>query len=430
MTLEYAIREAVADFFGDSVRPDTRAIQALGVTDDPEGQSGASSLCILQAALESYPVFGNVLQQIGARLDIIKFTSVFPYDVGKNPEESTLSFEIARALETWFIDDSEGGFTDAAHEVIETGTLSALQIVRSCLQTTWLEGGLGDDPPAVNDVSGEFIRALNIDSSRTKIALQAVDKAIAHPYQLDRDFGDQQFVLFHDGQKVRIRPFGVFGGFQLAETPLKDGSLWVARGNVLQPSTRFSTEAISHLEDLVNSDAPESAFQDFFENHDEFLLALGDYQAIHSQLVLTEDCGKRLIPDFFLEKYDSFVDVLDLKRANVELVRAQRNRTRFRDAVQEAVAQLTHYRSWFEERVQRRSFTDRYGLNAFRPSVVVIIGRRHSFDSDIQRLQLESGLPDWVSLRTYDDVIEKARQWRGLTSDLQQFAAGDKADDS
>ena len=109
----------------------------------------------------------------------------------------------------------------------------------------------------------------------------------------------------------------------------------------MQPPTRFATEALDELEYLINSSSKEEAFQKFFEVNPEFLLALGDYRSIHSQLVLHEDDGRRLVPDFFLEKMAGrFADIVDLKRANVELVRLQRNRVRFRDAVQEPFPNL------------------------------------------------------------------------------------------
>ena len=231
----------------------------------------------------------------------------------------------------------------------------------------------------------------------------------------DESVGDQQFILYHDGKRIRVAPFGVFGSYQLSESSLPDGSLWIARTNVLQPATRFSTEAIDLLEGLINSDAREVEFQSFFERHPEFLLVLGDYTRLHSQLVLHEEDGARLIPDFFLEKINSdFCDICDLKRPSAELIRHQKHRRRFRDAVMEAVSQLNFYRDWFDDRAHRKLFFDTYGLNAYRPRVVVIIGRQRSYFDEVERITLESNLPKWVELRTYDDVVSRARQWRNL----------------
>lgn len=205
------------------------------------------------------------------------------------------------------------------------------------------------------------------------------------------------------------------GGYQLQESPLPDGTLWVARGNLVQPLERFTPAAIEELEALINSDASEGRFHDFFENHPEFLLTLGDYKAMHPQLVLHEDDGGKLIPDFFLEKLTSdFCNICDLKKPTRDLIRHQRHRARFRDAVYEAIAQLQAYRDWFEDRRNRELFRSRYGLSAYRPRVVVIIGRRQSYSTEVERIRIESALPPWVSLSTYDDVVARARHWATL----------------
>jgi hypothetical protein len=121
------------------------------------------------------------------------------------------------------------------------------------------------------------------------------------------------------------------------------------------------------------------------------------------------------VPDFFLEKMNStFCDICDLKRAHGQLVRRQPRRVRFRDSVMEAVAQLEHYRNWFDDKVKREEFKRRYGLNAFRPRIVLIIGRRESFYDEFERSKLESSLPQGLLLATYDDILDKAKQWRRL----------------
>ena len=229
----------------------------------------------------------------------------------------------------------------------------------------------------------------------------------------DPSFGDQQFAIYHDGKGFRIRPFAVFNNYQLKESPLPDGSLWIARGNIIQPNSVFSDEALDWLESLIDKNARESEFQLFFIRHPEFLLALGNYKAIHPQVILHEDIGTGLVPDFFLEKMNSdFCDICDLKRPTAELVRIQKHRVRFRDSVMEAVAQLEHYRDWFDDKDNRNVFYAKYGIRAFRPRIVAIIGRRQSYYDEVNRIKLESSLPRWVSLVTYDDVLDKAKQWK------------------
>jgi hypothetical protein len=85
----------------------------------------------------------------------------------------------------------------------------------------------------------------------------------------------------------------------------------------------------------------------------------------------------------------------------------------------EGVAQLMTYRDWFDDRRNRERFRSAYGLTAFRPRVVLVIGRRRSFYDDIERMRLESMLPSGVQLKTYDDIVARARQWRLLASRTQ-----------
>ncbi len=136
-------------------------------------------------------------------------------------------------------------------------------------------------------------------------------------------------------------------------------------------------EALSHLEALINGNSNENEFQQFFEGHPEFLLALGggEYVELHPQVVIERDEGS-LIPDFFLEKLnDKFADICDLKLATQRLTANRHNRLGFRAAVHEAIAQLDFYRNWFEDREKREAFYRKTGLRVYRPRVIVIIGR-------------------------------------------------------
>lgn len=80
----------------------------------------------------------------------------------------------------------------------------------------------------------------------------------------------------------------------------------------------------------------------------------------------------------------------------------------------EGVAQLTHYRNWFESRANRDLFRAQYGLRVYRPRVVLIIGRRQDYYSDLERIRTEAMLPEWMALRTYGDVIDSARAYKRL----------------
>lgn len=253
--------------------------------------------------------------------------------------------------------------------------------------------------------------------SENRWYLETLQGIVTNVEELDASYSSQQWILYHDGYNYKIKPFGVWSVNQLDESPLKDGSLWIARGNIIQPPSRFREDAINELEYLINRNALEKDFQDFFERNPEFLLTLGDYKGIHSQLVLHEDSSEALIPDFFLEKINSnFCDIVDLKRANIELARHQRYRKRFRDAVMEGIAQLEYYRNWFEDKRNLQEFYSRYGLKAYRPKIVLIIGRRQNFYEEVELIQTKGLLPSHSELRTYDDIVDLARHYLKIIS--------------
>lgn len=414
-------------------------LQALEFTDAPHGDGGPSSLALFRSALLTQPSIAQAVNDCGIPIAGIDLPALFQIS-DPNYTDPELWHS---AFEPWFriIDDPDprrgksqirsrilGRPTQAYHRVRSQKQLSLVNAISGSLEARYLDdrvGRRGTGKVSTNDLVGifaDFIGAEIQREGRCYLDETAINDLCAKLserfdaiYAVDPSAGRQQFILYHDGRNYRIRPFGSWGAYQLQEQPLPDGSLWVARTNLIQPLQLFTSEAIEELESLINSDARESEFQSFFELHPEFLLALGDYKALHPQLILHEDDGGKLIPDFFLEKINSdLCDICDLKRPTAELIRHQRHRVRFRDAIHEAVAQLDHYRDWFEDRTNREAFKRQYGLSPYRPKVVVVIGRQLNFYDDIQRIKLESELPAWVSLKTYDDIVAKARQWKYL----------------
>jgi cold shock CspA family protein len=166
--------------------------------------------------------------------------------------------------------------------------------------------------------------------------------------------------------------------------------------------------AVDELEVLINlPHVRESELHDFFERHPEFILT-NDYRAAHSKVVLESE-GDTLIPDFVLEPVGSnpLCDLLELKLPDLRVDVSKPRRNRFSAAVAEACAQLRTYRDFFEETRNRERFQDKYRLQAFRPRLMVIIGRRGQVDP-IELRRVEGDLPGF-QIRTYDDILERAK---------------------
>lgn len=105
-----------------------------------------------------------------------------------------------------------------------------------------------------------------------------------------------------------------------------------------------------------------------------------------------------------------------------DLVVRRRNRTYFQQHVQNAIAQLRFYQEWFESPSNRRVFEERWQVRTFRPKMVIVIGRKHHFLDDVERLRLVSGLADRLEVWTYDDLLGRARRMRSL------FTGGKRAE--
>lgn len=167
--------------------------------------------------------------------------------------------------------------------------------------------------------------------------------------------------------------------------------------------------AIEELEYLVNDEkSKEKDFQNFFEQHPDFILN-NDYKKAHPHISLHSDDGETLIPDFVLEpvEQNSLCDLLELKLPTAKLYVIKKNRPRFSAAVFEAIAQLREYSNYFEEKNNREKLQNKYGLLAFRPKMFVIIGRKGSVDPILKR-RIESDINS-TTVKTYDDLIEIAK---------------------
>jgi len=419
------IQKDINRFFNKKIKISERAFQVLEHSSNPKSPPNARH--ILSAAISLYPSLAEKIEDAGINLR----KGMLP-DISLIDSIETKGWGLS--MKSCFVfNEKSYAVCSSAYRIISSKSLKVEDLVLGPIETE----GIGE---RFSDITRHTLWFMNqydieqdmveIDSHRQFFSPEyqnevtsfygKLSKKLRSTLVIDPDAGSQQFILEYDGDKHRFRPFGVWGAYQLAESPLKDGELWIARANVIEPYNIYTEEAIDELEFLINKKAKEIEFQRFFENHPEFLLSFGNYAKIHPQIVLTEDGGTKLIPDFFLEKLNSnFCDILDIKRSFVPLVRYQKNRLRFRDQVMASIAQVKYYHEWFENKNNRKIFNERYKLDAYKPRCILVIGRNNSFFSEEDRNYLEHDLPAYISLKTYDDVVEKARQWKKLASTLR-----------
>jgi hypothetical protein len=168
---------------------------------------------------------------------------------------------------------------------------------------------------------------------------------------------------------------------------------------------------IQEFEELIgNGDTNEAMLQDFFEHYPHFLQGI-EYADVYPQVVLEREEEGNLIPDFLLRPLAShYVDVLDLKLPTERLIVGGKDRKRFGAAVQSAIAQVREYRDYFERSEYREKLRSKYGISAYRPKCIVVIGTRPSEIPEEKLRQLLDDVPRYLSIMTYDDLLTRMKE--------------------
>ena len=412
MNLRDRIIKEAKSFFGSDIIISEKALQVLEYT----YELNPNPLDVFYHANRLHPLFFNALSSLGIQLDERRFQSF--KRVQKEPAGS-----IGDLLKSLFKTRGiHGGKLVPTAKAIKASKRLTLHDILVAPFESIYSIYVGKNAPSgkcTNDVVDHVLQSINKDYGRepnieTERFCSQIVSQIARIKHIDPFSETQQFVLFYNGKNYEIRPFAGWDGFLLDDKAFEDGSLWHVRGNVFQPIATFSEEALEHLNNLINRNAPEKYFQDFFTKYPEFLLVLGDFRRVHSQLVLSEDGGSSYIPDFFVERIDSdLCDLIELKRADQKMYRRQQNRDRFMAIIYEAIAQVASYRNWFDDKENREEFFRIYGLKLYRPNVVIIIGRDEPLD-EVNRVQIHSEMPGWLEIKTYDQVLMKVKEWKRL----------------
>lgn len=323
------------------------------------------------------------------------FKSVFGEGKYPNPPDETYGgyhvevafYELARTLKS--------------HRTITTAAYMNW-IVKESLDTKMAQR------PATADVIAHIIKGSYNAELDTLEANQFL-KGLSRIARADDDF---QYLVVLEGDRMAFRVVSVLDDFyqptdQGVYAPTR--ALMTHFGNI----GLFRQEEIEELENLINSNVEENAFQEFFEVHPHFFRRW-DYRSVHPQVYLTREKDHPLVPDFILTDSElQKATILDLKRPNPKLIRHQRNRDRFTAAVMEARAQLLTYRRYFEETSNRQKARDVLGMEIYHPHLAVIIGRSTEFSSSLQRQRLISEIAG-MEVVTYDDILTYAKRRRAI----------------
>lgn len=441
------IQAKVNEYFGKKINIRPRAMAALQGRYVVDGEawnreSVITGLSVFEELLSVSPMVLHSLFDAGIAIEKLT-TSQKSFQIG-----DFLADTLEWIFQGVYDDDIHYEMCSAGEEVEDSGKLDETDLFKAFLQTAY-QGPVEFTEKAdkyslthyTTEVGYSLLDACNIDLETFEESwdgkrgtYRATSKAAEHFLNISESLNSIrtidpshdlfQYALWLDSKgKLRVRPFGVGSLGNLTPSYIKSGSGFVFREGIFHPAGFNSSipgyDTISIFESMINSNScSEQEFQCFFKKNPEFLLGL-DYKQVHPQLVLYNDESDDLIPDFMLEPMSSsFCDLIELKLPYVELVRRLRqgSRIRFRAFINEAIAQLVQYRRYFDSISNRKLFHERYGLDAFYPKMVLVVGRRHHFRDDAERQELTSLLPKDLSIWTYDDLLIRAKTYKRITT--------------
>lgn len=219
------------------------------------------------------------------------------------------------------------------------------------------------------------------------------------------------YCLSIEKEKYVIRPFNFFTACGLFHNEVNpDERIYLAKIQRPLKLPLFFAEELEELNWLINNPhSTEHDLQRFFERYPKFLLGT-EYKDLHSQVILTSDDRSALIPDFLLERIGSnYCDIIDLKKPNARLLTGPRNRRGFTRHLTMALNQLREYRNYFDDLANRNAFHKKYGLQAYRPRIMVIIGRSRDFYNEMERTTVSDEYRN-IQVLTYDDIAARAKR--------------------
>ena len=181
----------------------------------------------------------------------------------------------------------------------------------------------------------------------------------------------------------------------------------------------FSDEGfVRQLLSLTDQNVQESTLDSFIQDHiKEFCKAL-EYKDALSQPRLKwiekdfDDDPDTITPDYLMQRYDGFYDILDLKTAALHeksLTTGSRARFKFKDYVQKSIAQLTGYERYFKNHKNHHWIKKKLGVQVNNPRLIGIVGNYDNLKESDKKLALSQYKSNIIIL-SYADLINLLRK--------------------
>mgnify|MGYP001559976652 FL=1 len=115
--------------------------------------------------------------------------------------------------------------------------------------------------------------------------------------------------------------------------------------------------------------------------------------------------GTKKIYDFYVEKYDGYADIIEIKKVNEELFNKNGKMSKY---LTNAIQQLIEYIDEAIIEGDSKRISNKFKINFLKPKGILIIGREKDKLSK-QKLEHLSYYFHNIEILTYDEILEKSK---------------------
>lgn len=172
-------------------------------------------------------------------------------------------------------------------------------------------------------------------------------------------------------------------------------------------SYKLSIEnALGALAAIIDSEADENSFQQWFEHNPIIFRCLG-YKSVIAHPHLTNEIsgGEEYIPDFMAINSAGMWEIVEIKPAKMLIMKDSSRRRTLRAATESYISQCAEYSGLFMDKSYRDEFNKKYLADCHKtPEIALIMGRDVGLDKAVLHEVLSRRASPHIKIITYDDV--------------------------
>jgi len=184
---------------------------------------------------------------------------------------------------------------------------------------------------------------------------------------------------------------------QTIENLMKDVDVF--RKQHIQDKLPEFRNSLKEYKKLIKEDKEEKVYQKFFEEN-AWLLGL-EYTKAKPQ----KKAGAKDIPDFLMERFDGFNDIIELKRPGSKVFISKNGKQKQSGELKNAISEVMDYIDYYAEQYSYEMV--KYKENVYKPKAIIIIGSNLTEDEK-QKLRQHNSYLHRIEVVTYDDISDKS----------------------